>query len=75
MLANAVESATRSPANINTENLSKLIDQIVLKKFTQEQFEDCDITQADLAKIREAFVKHLKKSLDRRNRRPSLPPC
>ena len=42
----------------NRRNFLK-VDQIIKKRFSDGQLDQCDLTLADLTKIREAFVKNL----------------
>lgn len=66
MLADSVEAASKTLSDPSEEALYKLVDSIVLKKFSELQFDECDVTQADLKKIRAAFVTYLKGALHRR---------
>lgn len=59
MLADAVEATTRSLANPNAKSISEAVDQIIKRRFADGQLDECDLTLADLTKIREAFVKNL----------------
>ena len=59
MLADAVEATTRALGDPSAKKISETVDQIIKRRFTDGQLDECDLTLADLTKIREAFVKNL----------------
>lgn len=59
MLADAVEATARSLSTPNAKSISEAVDQIIKRRFADGQLDECDLTLADLTKIREAFVKNL----------------
>ena len=59
MLADAVEATTRALPDPNPGKIKETVDQIIKKRFSDGQLDQCDLTLADLTKIREAFVKNL----------------
>ena len=59
MLADAVEATSRSLPDPNPSKIKETVDQIIKKRFSDGQLDQCDLTLADLTKIREAFVKNL----------------
>lgn len=59
MLADAVEAATRSLSDPGAKSIAETVDQIIKRRFADGQLDECDLTLADLTKIREAFVKNL----------------
>lgn len=59
MLADAVEATTRSLPDPNARTINETVDQIIKRRFADGQLDECDLTLADLTKIREAFVKNL----------------
>jgi len=71
MVADSVEAASRTLPSPTEEALGALVDRIVLKKFEEQQFDECSITQGDLRRIKTAFVAYLKGALHRRVEYPS----
>ncbi len=59
MLADAVEATTLSLPDPNAKTIGETVDQIIKRRFADGQLDECDLTLADLTKIREAFVKNL----------------
>lgn len=59
MLADAVEATTRSLGDPSAKKIGETVDQIIKRRFSDGQLDECDLTLADLTKIREAFVKNL----------------
>lgn len=59
MLADAVEATTRSLPDPNAKTIGETVDQIIKRRFADGQLDECDLTLADITKIREAFVKNL----------------
>ena len=59
MLADAVEATTRALGNPNAKTIGETVDQLIKRRFTDGQLDECDLTLADLTSIREAFVRNL----------------
>ena len=55
MLADAVEAAERSMQNPNPAKMRELLRKIIRGKMEDGQLDECELTFADLDKIREAF--------------------
>jgi putative nucleotidyltransferase with HDIG domain len=71
MVADAVEAASKTLKEPTESTLHALVDEIVLKKFTEHQFDECGITQGDLERIKAAMVAYLVGALHRRVEYPS----
>jgi putative nucleotidyltransferase with HDIG domain len=71
MIADSVEAASKTLSDPTEEALWGLVDRIVFKKWSEVQFDECGLTQADLRKIKAAFVAYLKGALHRRVEYPS----
>jgi hypothetical protein len=56
MLADAVEAATRSLAKPTPGRIREITKQIVDKRMLSGEMDECNLTLADLASIREAFI-------------------
>jgi len=59
MLADAVEATTRSLPNPTPKAIEETIDRVVKKRFSEGQLDHCDLTLADLNKIKNAFLRNL----------------
>ena len=59
MLADAAEATTRSLPDPNPAKIKETVDQIIKRRFSDGQLDECDLTLADLTHIREAFVRNL----------------
>jgi putative nucleotidyltransferase with HDIG domain len=59
MLADAVESVSRTLEEPNREELEEIIDKIIRTRFTERQLDECDLTMKDLTKIKESFLNTL----------------
>ena len=59
MLADAVESASRTLVDPTPARIESLVEDISMKKLLDGQFDECGITLLELACIRESFVKSL----------------
>lgn len=59
MMADSVEAASRSIKDISTEAIDKLVTDIINVKFTDGQFDECDLTFRDLRFIQQSFVRSL----------------
>lgn len=56
MLADAVESVSRTLEDPNREELEEIIDKIIRTRFTERQLDECDLTMKDLTTIKESFL-------------------
>lgn len=59
MMADACEAATRSIADPTPSKIQTMVQTIIQKRFLEEQFTDCDLTQKDLKMIEDTFVRTL----------------
>lgn len=59
MLADAVEATTRSLPNPTRKAIEETVDRVIKRRFSEGQLDQCELTLADLTKIKEAFVKNL----------------
>ncbi|MEP3480233.1 MAG: HDIG domain-containing metalloprotein [Fuerstiella sp.] len=59
MLADAVESASRTLSEPTPKRIRSLIDQICLKRITDGQFDQSGLTMTDLTTIKDSLVKSL----------------
>ena len=59
MLADAVESATRAMVEPNAGRIEALVHELVMKRVTDKQFDDCDLTMRDLVRIESSLCKTL----------------
>jgi putative nucleotidyltransferase with HDIG domain len=59
MLADGVEATTRSLPNPTPKAIEETIDRAIKKRFTEGQLDQCELTLADLDKIKHAFIKNL----------------
>lgn len=60
MMADSVEAASRSLKAINEESIDKLVDSIIERQMTDEQYNEAQITFREITNIREVFKKRLK---------------
>lgn len=58
-LADAIESASRSLDKPNASRIESLIEGIVQHRVNDGQLDECDLTMAELAKIKASFAKSL----------------
>ncbi len=58
-LADAVESASRALEKPNASRIETLVDEIVHNRMVDGQLDECDLTIAELAKVKACFVKTL----------------
>jgi putative nucleotidyltransferase with HDIG domain len=58
-LADAVESASRALEKPNASRIESLIDDIVQSRLQDRQLDECDLTIAELAKVKASLVKTL----------------
>lgn len=59
MLADAVEATTRSLPNPTPKAIEETIDRAIKRRFSEGQLDQCELTLADLTKIKIAFTKNL----------------
>lgn len=59
MLADAVEATTRTLGDPNRKAIEETVDMLIKKRFSEGQLDQCELTLADLTKIKMAFVKNL----------------
>ncbi len=59
MLADAVEATTRALPNPTPKAIEETIDRAIKKRFSEGQLDHCDLTLADLNKIKNAFLRNL----------------
>ncbi len=59
MLADAVEATTRALPNPTPKTIDETIDRAIKRRFSEGQLDQCELTLADLTKIRKAFMKNL----------------
>jgi membrane-associated HD superfamily phosphohydrolase len=57
MLADAVESATRSMSEPTPARIDQLVRDLANKRLLDGQFDECDLTLKDLRKITESISK------------------
>lgn len=58
-LADAVESASRTMEKPNASRIETMVDDIVKSRMGDSQLDECDLTIADLAKVKASFAKTL----------------
>lgn len=56
MICDAAEAASRAIRPETRQQLAELVDRLVKEKLDKGQFDECDITMSDLAKIKETIV-------------------
>jgi putative nucleotidyltransferase with HDIG domain len=59
MMADSVEAAARSLKSINKEVIRDLVENIIQYQFTENQFENVDLTIKEINKIKDIFRKRL----------------
>ncbi len=74
MLADAVESTSRSLANPTPGSLSKLVHDLLMKRLLDGQFEESDLTLTELHVVEEALAKSLTALFHARIRYPDAEP-
>ena len=72
MVADAIESASRSLTNLTRTRLIAVADKIVNTRFADGQFDDCDLTLKDLHVIAESIVRVLMSAHHMRVEYPEL---
>jgi putative nucleotidyltransferase with HDIG domain len=56
MLADGVEATVRANRDHSAENIAAVVDRIIQERVAGGQLDECDLTLADLRKIRQAFL-------------------
>jgi hypothetical protein len=59
MLADSVESASRTLVEPNAARLQSLVDKIAMKKLLDGQFDECGLTLQQLEQVKSSLVKSL----------------
>src|SRR5262249_5904276 len=59
MLADAVESASRTMAEPTSARIDSLVHDLAMKRLLDGQFDECDLTMRDLERIERALAKTL----------------
>jgi hypothetical protein len=59
MIADAAESATRAMTEPNAPRIEQLVEDLIMKRLLDGQFDECDLTMRELETIRRACVKIL----------------
>ena len=59
MVADAVESASRTLSEPNPSRIGALVDRITQERLLEDQFDECDLTLSDVHKIAQSFTKTL----------------
>lgn len=59
MICDTVEAASRSLEEINESTLTQLVDRLVGERSEEKQFDDCQLTFEELAKVKRSLVKSL----------------
>ena len=75
MLADAVESASRTLVDPTPARIQSLVDQIAQKKMTDGQFDECGLTFRQLRLVRESLAKSLTSIFHARVKYPSQQPA
>ena len=66
LIADSLEAASRSLAKVTPNNVEELVDNIMEVNIKDGQFDECPITLAEIAKIKESFIFTLLNSLHTR---------
>ncbi len=72
-LADAVESASRTLAKPTPSRVEQMVEDIVRNRLLDHQLDECDLTLAELASLKQSFVKTLLSMLHSRVRYPKEP--
>jgi len=59
MLADGCEAAVRASNPTSVDEVEQVVNDIILDRITSGELDECDLTMADLGKIRDAFVQML----------------
>lgn len=76
LLADSVEAIATSvftQAQVNENDLRRTVERAIQERFTDGQFDECELTMRDLFLIRESFVKTLKARFHQRIAYPNMP--
>ena len=66
MLADAVEAVSRTLNTTNEGEIKQMVRQIINDRFVDDQFDECDLTLADLHTLGESFAKSVRNMMHRR---------
>ena len=72
MLADAAEAVSRTLSNRSPEEVEKMVNGIIEERMDLDQFSECDITMAELTRIKETLVNTLSGVYHRRVKYPSV---
>lgn len=72
MIADASEAVSRTIAKRTPEEVEKAVSSIIEERMDLEQFSDCDITMADLTRIKQTLVNTLSGVYHHRVKYPSV---
>lgn len=76
LLADSVEAIATSvftQSQVNENDLRRTVERAIQERFTDGQFDECELTMRDLFLIRESFVKTLKARFHQRIAYPNMP--
>lgn len=73
MLADAVESASRVLTDPSPARIESLVNDLAMKRLVDGQFDDCDLTLADLHRVQESLVASLASMYHGRIKYPEQP--
>lgn len=59
MLADAVESSSRTLSEPTPKRIENLVEEITMKRLLDNQFEECDITLSEIRTVQESLTKSL----------------
>lgn len=59
MIADAVESASRTLVDPTPARIENLVHNLIMKKMLDSQFDECDLTLSDLSRIEDSLVKSI----------------
>ncbi|GAB4170983.1 MAG: hypothetical protein Kow00108_05280 [Calditrichia bacterium] len=74
MLADICEASVRALKNPDTVKIKQQIDDVIKAKFTDGQFDECNLTLRDLTKVSDAFLTILRGSVHERIEYPKDSP-
>ena len=69
----AIATSTFTGAQVNENDLRRVVAEAVTERFNDGQFDECDLTMRDLFQIRESFVKTLTARFHQRITYPAAP--
>ena len=72
MLADTVESAARAMREPNAGSIENLVHDLTMKRLLDGQFDECDITISEIAKVEQALTKTLQSIYHGRIAYPSM---